>query len=103
MTAPIEQMIETPEENIEQPAPEPSTQKVITDATKIADLTVGELKAIMWELLDKAIFMIEQQLPDPDEGKELKPEIAAYLLQPKENKGPFISLEDLKREMTLDE
>ncbi len=64
-------------EEIHTPAPTP--KKVITDATKISELTVGELKAIMWDLLDKAIFMIEQQLPDPDEGKELKPEVAEVL------------------------
>ncbi len=55
----------------------------IADTSKLADLTVGEFKALMQEIVSdivqQAVFELEQQLPDPDAGKELRPEVAAEL------------------------
>lgn len=51
-------------------------QEKTTDKTKVSDLTVGELKAIIHEILseklaemENTLFLLEQLLPDPDEGK----------------------------------
>jgi hypothetical protein len=40
----------------------------------------NELKSLMREVLQELLWEMEQNIPDPDEGLELKPEIAAYLL-----------------------
>jgi hypothetical protein len=55
----------------------------IVETSKLADLTVGEFKIlireIVEEVVEQAIFELEQQLPDPDEGKNFRPEVAQQL------------------------
>jgi hypothetical protein len=79
----------------------------ITDETRIIDITIGDLKAlirkIVEEVVNEAMFELEQQLPDPDEGLEFKPEIAEYLSKPCEARGPYISMEELTEELGLDD
>lgn len=57
----------------------------IQDSTRLSDLTVGEFKALVHRVVEDvvqtAIMELEHQLPDPDEGLELKPEIQARLKQ----------------------
>lgn len=78
----------------------------IRDETRLTDLTVGEFKslvrAVVEEVVEQAVFQLEQQLPDPDEGLEIQPEIAACLRESLGQNGALISVEDLKRELKLD-
>lgn len=63
----------------------------------------NDLKAIVRELMQEILWELEQQLPDPDTGENLRPEIADYLRQSDEQKGPYHSLDDVRRELGLDE
>lgn len=73
----------------------------ISDDTKLTNLTVGELKAIIrgvvGDLVEQAVFELEQQLPDPDAGKEFKPEFAAQLRQAIQEHGDLKNLEEVKK------
>jgi hypothetical protein len=42
---------------------------------------------------------MEQQVPDPDLGLELRPEIANYLRKPSGQKEPLRSLKDVRKEL----
>ncbi len=80
----------------------------ITDDTRLAELTVGELKAIIREVVDDvvqlAVLELQQQLPDPDAGLKLKPEIVRQLWQSmNEGHEDLLSVEEVKRELGLDE
>lgn len=81
----------------------------INDDTRIIDITVGELRTLIQDIVQDAvehiIFELEQQLPDPDEGKTLKPEIAAILQQNADNQNynALISAEQVKRELEMDD
>jgi hypothetical protein len=75
----------------------------------MAEQTLGnmkrdELKSLMREILQELIWEMEQEMPDPDEGLELRPEIAKYLrarLADKDRRGkPF---DEAMRELGLDE
>lgn len=71
---------------------------------KISELTVGELKKIIRDLLDSAIFELEQLLPDPNEGKALKPEFVRSLETAREESiENAISHEALLAELGLDD
>lgn len=61
-----------------------------------------ELKQLVRDLMQEVLWEIEQQLPDPDLGLDLRPEVADYLRQPTETKGPLKSLDEAKRELGLD-
>jgi hypothetical protein len=63
----------------------------------------GELKAVVRELMQEVLWELEQQMPDPDTGETLRPEIAEHLRQAAEHKEPYHSLNDVKRELGLDE
>jgi hypothetical protein len=63
----------------------------------------SDLKAVVRELMQEVLWELEQQMPDPDTGETLRPEIADYLRQSPEQKGPYYSLDDVKRELGLDE
>jgi hypothetical protein len=52
------------------------------------------MQEILWEL--------EQQMPDPDTGETLRPEIADVLRQSADQQGQYHSLDDVKRELGLD-
>ncbi len=44
--------------------------------TKLGELTRDDLKALVWELMEEWLWELEQQMPDPDVGLTLRPEIA---------------------------
>jgi tryptophan synthase beta subunit len=73
----------------------------------LAELTVGDLKGLIREVVadvvQQAVFELEQQFPDPDAGKEFKPEFAEQLRESLNYQGKTHSLEDVKRELGLDE
>ncbi len=79
----------------------------VTDNTKLNDLTVGELKTLIREIVEEviqdAVFQLEQQLPDPDEGLEFKPEIAERLQKFIQEKPRGIPAEQVMKELGLDE
>lgn len=85
-------------------------EKRIAEDKRLADMTVGEFKVLWREMMQETlkeiqgmIWELEQQLPDPDEGLELKPEVAKRIeeaLADKNLKGT--PLEDVAREMGLD-
>ena len=82
--------------------------KITTD-TKLSDLTVGDLQKLIGEATQKAMYdflwELEAYLPDPDEGKELKPEFAQKLREFIDNKdrGELKTLDEVSRELGLDE
>lgn len=65
-TEPIIEQDEQQEQNIDEQVaeitPETTTENVISDDTKISDLTVGELKAIFEDLLSKTITTLKQEM-----------------------------------------
>jgi hypothetical protein len=63
----------------------------------------NDLKTVVRALLQEVLWEIEQQMPDPDAGEALHPEIVEYLRLAMEQKGPYRSLDDVKRELGLDE
>ena len=60
-----------------------------------------DLKAIVRELMQEVLWEMEQQLPDPDVGETLRPEIAEYLRRAAEQKGPYHTPDDVKRRLGL--
>lgn len=78
----------------------------ITDKTKLTELTVGDLKALIREIVEdvvqQAVFELEQQLPDPDEGLEFKPEIAERMQRYLEEKPHGIPAEQVMKELGLE-
>jgi len=81
-------------------------QSRIADTTKLTDLTVGDLRALIHEIVEdvvqRAVFELEQQLPDPDADLELKPEFAEQLQQSLNEQSEFYTLEQVKKELGLD-
>lgn len=63
----------------------------------------NELKAVVRELIQEILWELEQQMPDPDLGETLRPEIAEYLRQSVDQQAAYHSLDDVKRELGLDE
>lgn len=90
-------------EAVHTPTETKAEPRAITDDMRLADLTVGEFKTLINGMLDSLLFQIEQSLPDPDEGLTFKPEVAEYLQKSHEEKGPYVTLEELKRELMLNE
>jgi hypothetical protein len=78
----------------------------IHDETRLADLTVGEfknlLRALMQDVVQQAVFQLEQHLPDPDDGLDLHSEVADRLQESLAQNGALLSVEDVKRELKLD-
>jgi hypothetical protein len=44
-------------------------------AQKVGDMTREDLKALLREIVQEVLWEMEQELPDPDEGLTLRPEI----------------------------
>jgi hypothetical protein len=75
-------------------------------AELVAEIVTPQLDALAARLEDKMeglIFELEQALPDPDEGKEFTPEFAESLRQGLKDKSRGIPLEQVKRELGLDD
>lgn len=86
-----------------------NNKSTITKETRLSDLTVGDLQQLIHDATQSAlidfIWELQAYLPDPDEGKEFKPEITAKLreyIEKKDNERQY-TLEEVKRELGLDE
>jgi hypothetical protein len=79
----------------------------ITDQTRLTEMTVGEFKALVRAIVEtvvqEAVFELEQQLPDPDEGLTVRPEVGERLQQSLMKNGELASIEDVRRELKLNE
>ena len=77
------------------------------DNTKLADLTLGEFKAVIKSIVEdvvqQAVFELEQELPDPDEGKELRSEFADKLRQAVHDEEPLITFAEIENELGLND
>ncbi|MBI5671407.1 MAG: hypothetical protein HZC41_25725 [Chloroflexi bacterium] len=73
----------------------------ITDETKLADLTIGDLKGLLREMMESALQDFMGSLPDPDQGKTIRPEIEAEL-EGIEAGDSYHLLEEIKRTLGLD-
>jgi hypothetical protein len=62
-----------------------------------------DLKQLVRDLMQEVLWEMEQLSPDPDRGLDVRPEIAGYLRQSAGEKGPLKSLDEVKRELGLDE
>jgi hypothetical protein len=66
--------------------------------TKVNELTVDQLKALINELIDEKL---EQMLNDPDEGLVVREEIIAKLKAQKSSRGKRIPMEQVAKEFGL--
>lgn len=66
---------------------------MLTESTKVADLTVQELRHLIRQTVSETMLD-----PDPDVGLALREEFIAELMQPVDPKG-CIKMEDLAKEM----
>jgi len=77
----------------------------IADKIKLAELTVGEFRTLVQEIVadavEQAMFELEQQLPDPDAGKELRPEVAEQLRKYLDEKPEGRPAEDIMKDLGL--
>jgi hypothetical protein len=76
-------------------------QVKITDQTRVSELTVGELRQIIRDLLQDTVFQITQELPDPDAGLKLKPEVAGQLWSAMHEPSDSRPAEEVYRELGL--
>lgn len=67
------------------------------------DLTRDELKDVMRDILQELLWEVEQGLPDPDAGLDVRPEVAEYLLGVRQSKHITHSYDDAMRALGLDE
>lgn len=68
------------------------------------DMTREEFKTLVREVLQEILWEMEQEMPDPDEGLELQPELAEYLRAAiKSNQWEGESLDKVARDLGLDE
>jgi hypothetical protein len=78
----------------------------ITQDTKVSEMTVGELKAlireVVSEIVQRAVWELEMNLPDPDAGKEFTPEFAQRLRESIEDKSRLYSIEEVEKALGLD-
>ncbi|MBA3873999.1 MAG: hypothetical protein H0X30_33110 [Anaerolineae bacterium] len=77
------------------------------DNTKLGDLTLGEFKAVIRSIVEdvvqQAVFELEQELPDPDAGKEMRSEFTEKLRQAIHEEEPLITLDEVANELGLNE
>ena len=83
------------------------------NSQKVSDLTVGELKKLIREIVEEMlvpiheyIYEIEDQMPDPDEGKPFNEEFMAGLeedLQIPLSQRKGTRLEDALHELGIDD
>ena len=62
-----------------------------------------ELRELVRELVQEVLWEYEQQLPDPDEGLEFRPEVAERLRRYLKEKPEGRPLDDVIQEMGLDD
>jgi hypothetical protein len=68
---------------------------------RVADMTVDELRTLIRESVTEAFVGFLESI-DPDEGLELRPEMAEYLRTALEEKRRGTPLAEVKRELGLD-
>ncbi len=77
------------------------------DNTKLGDLTLGEfksvLRSIVEEIVQRAVFELEQELPDPDVGNEIRPAFADKLRQAIHEEEPLVTFDEIENELGLNE
>ena len=64
-------------------------------------LTREALKTLVRELMIEVLWELEQEMPDPDIGLTLRPEIAARLRRARQERPPLKSLATVKKELGL--
>ncbi len=83
-----------------------NSKSQIPENTKIAELSVKEFRTLMHDIVanvvQEALFELEQQLPDPDAGKALKPAFAEQLRQSVIEEDELVSIESVAQELGLD-
>ncbi len=72
-----------------------------TNANRVADMTVDELRALIREAVRDVIEEIAED--DPDAGLEFKPEVAEYLKKALRGEIEMVSWDEAKRELGPDE
>jgi hypothetical protein len=97
----------------EKPMDATKPPEIPVEEKKVSDLTVADLKGVIREMVEEMlkplwdyIFELEEQLPDPDEGRPLKPEVEAELRELAKQplrRGMGKSLEQVMRERDRDE
>lgn len=75
----------------------------INDRTPLTDLTVGEFKQLMAEIVDDLVWKLDNSRTHPDDEMPLKPEIEQYLQRPLTEKTPFFTMDEVEQELGLDE
>lgn len=77
------------------------------DNIKLGDLTLGEFKAVIRSIVEdvvqQAIFELEQELPDPDAGKEMRSTFADKLREAIHEEEPLITFEEIENELGFNE
>ena len=75
--------------------------------TRLTDLTIEDLRLLirteMKQLIRETVHETLDELFDDEDSWQLKAEVESYLKLPMEEKGPFYTLEEVKRELNLDE
>lgn len=67
-------------------------------------ISKDELREMIRDVVEQVVEeLFHVYLPDPDEGLELRPEIAEHLMKSREEKGPLHSLDEVMSELGLDE
>ncbi len=72
-------------------------------ADHVSDLTIEEFKTLIRETIREALLEIVDEAEDPDAGKEFTPEVAARLRAYLAERPEGRPLEDIVREMGLDD
>ena len=79
----------------------------VPDNKKIGDLTIGEFKSVMRTLVEdvvqQVVFELEQQLPDPDAGKEMRSGFTEKLRQSIHEEEPLLTFDDVAKELGFNE
>ncbi len=77
------------------------------DNTKLGDLTLGEFKlvirSIVEDVVQQAVFELEQELPDPDAGKEISHTFADKLRQAIHEEESLVTLGEIETELGLND
>ena len=75
----------------------------ISDNTKVSDMTFGQLKSVLRSIVEEvvaqAVFELEQELPDPDEGKSFRPEFVEKLQLALDESGELYTMDDVTKKL----
>jgi hypothetical protein len=69
---------------------------------RISDLTVDEFRTLIRETVREVLEELVE-IDDPDDGLEFRPEVAEYLKEALRERKPGTPLEDVMRDLHLDE